>query len=179
VLGDEEVLQLSRWAVTTWLIFIGMFLRGAAAASYQSVVLEQALAQARVRDLMIPDPVIVPPDLTVDEMVEQSFLRYGFGGFPVGHDGEIEGLVSLRQVKACPPAERRRRTVREIMRPADASVRVAATASAADALRRMAEADSGRLLVTDGGRVIGLITRTGITNVVQIKAELEGETALG
>jgi predicted transcriptional regulator len=52
---------------------------------------------------------------------------------------------------------------------------LAATASAADALRRMAEVDCGRLLVTDGGRVIGLITRTGIVNVVQIKAELEGE----
>ena len=63
------------------------------------------------------------------------------------------------------------------MQPADASVRVAADASAADALRRMGEADSGRLLVTEGGRVIGLITRAGITNFVRIKVELEGEQA--
>jgi predicted transcriptional regulator len=41
----------------------------------------------------------------------------------------------------------------------------------------MGEADSGRLLVIDRGRVIGLITRNGITNFVQIKAALEGVQA--
>jgi predicted transcriptional regulator len=46
------------------------------------------------------------------------------------------------------------------------------------ALRRMVEADVGRLLVTDGGRVVGLITRTGITRFIQLKGELEGEEPL-
>ena len=35
------------------------------------------------------------------------------------------------------------------------------------------ESDSGRLLVTDRGRVVGLITRTGIMRFMQMKTELE------
>lgn len=156
-----------------WLIFIGMFLRGAARAGYYGVVVEHALGSATVRDLMVSDPVIVPGDLPVSQAIEEHFLRHGFGGFPVGAPGQIEGLVSLAQIKHCPPDQRAQRRVREIMRPADAAVQVAATASVSDALRQMVTADSGRLLVTDGGRVIGLVTRSGITRFIQLKTELE------
>ena len=158
-----------------WLVFIGMFLRGAARASYQSVLVEQVLGGAHVRDVMVRDPVVVPGELTVRDAIDEHFVRHGFGGFPVGHDGEIEGLVSLRQLRECPPADRSRRTVREIMRPAGAAVSVAASAPLGEALRRMGDADVGRLLVTDGGRIIGLVTRTGIMRFIQLKADLEGE----
>lgn len=42
-----------------WLIFIGMFLRGAARAGYHGVVVERALGGATVRDLMVSDPLIL------------------------------------------------------------------------------------------------------------------------
>ena len=158
-----------------WLIFIGMFLRGAARAGYHGVVVEQALGGATVRDLMVSDPVIVPGDRTVSQAIEEHFLRHGFGGFPVGEPGQIEGLVSLAQIKRCPADQRAHRQVREVMRPADAAVTIAATASVSDALRQMVTADSARLLVTDGGRVIGLITLSGLTRFIQLKTELEEE----
>jgi len=158
-----------------WLIFIGMFLRAAARAGYHGVVVERALGSATVRDLMVSDPVIVPGDRTVSQAIEEHFLRHGFGGFPVGEPGQIEGLVSLAQIKHCPPDQRARLQVREIMRPADAAVKIAATASVSDALRQMVTADSGRLLVTDDGRVIGLITLSGMTRFIQLKTELEEE----
>jgi Zn-dependent protease/CBS domain-containing protein len=160
-----------------WLVFIGMFLRSAAGESFQAMLFEQALAGSRVGDLMIPDPVVVPASLTVEEALEQRFLRHGFGGFPVADDGRVEGLVSLRQVRACPPEQRARRRVRDIMRPAEPAVEIAASASVGDALRRMGEADSGRLLVTDGGRIVGLVTRTGIHRFLETRAALARERA--
>ncbi len=156
-----------------WLIFIAMFLRGAARASYHGVVVEHVLSQTRVRDIMISNPVTIPAEVTVADAVENYFLRYGYGGFPVAGDGRAEGLVSMNQVRHCPAAERNLRRVRDIMRPADESARVAATATVSAALRHMVEADLGRLLVTDGDRLLGLITRTGVTRFVQMKTELE------
>jgi Zn-dependent protease/CBS domain-containing protein len=156
-----------------WLIFIGMFLRGAANASFRGVIVEQVLSGARVRDLMIRDPVVVPADLTVSAAIEEYFLRYGFGGFPVAGDGGIVGLVSLAQIRHCQADQRTQRTVREVMRPAGADVEVGAAAPITEALRRMVIADSGRLLVRDGDRIVGLITRTGITRFIQVKTELE------
>jgi Zn-dependent protease/predicted transcriptional regulator len=159
-----------------WLILIGAFLRGAAQSTYQHLVAEQALGAAHVRDLMVVQPAAVPADATVTQAVNEHFLRHGFGGYPVVRDGHVEGVVTLRQVKECSPAERDRRTVGDIMRHADGSLCVAASASAADALRQMRDVDSGRLLVTDHGNVIGLITRSGISRFVQIRTELD-ETA--
>jgi Zn-dependent protease/predicted transcriptional regulator len=156
-----------------WLIFIGMFLRGAARASYHGVVVQQALSRVRVRDLMIAEPEVLAGSMTVRDAIEEHFLRHGFGGFPVVCDGDIAGLVTLTQIRQCPPDERALRTVREVMRPADEAVKIAANASVADALRQMIESDTGRLLVIDNGRITGLITRTGITRVMQMKTELE------
>jgi Zn-dependent protease/predicted transcriptional regulator len=158
-----------------WLIFIGMFLRGAARTSYHGVVVEQALRGARVRDLMIADPIMIPGDMTVEQAIEEQFLRHGFGGFPVGHDREIEGLVSLAQLTQCRRDERAVRTVREIMRPAADILKISANAPVSDALRKMVSSDSGRLLVTEGNRVVGLITRSLITRLIQVKTELEEE----
>src|SRR5262249_50199650 len=125
------LMALGVWEIFTgalagglWLIFIGTFLRGAARASYQSVLVEQALGGARVGDVMIPNPVVVPGDLPVSRAIEDHFMRHGFGGFPVGHDRQIEGLVSLRQVTGCPPDERARKTVRDVMRPASERITI-------------------------------------------------------
>jgi Zn-dependent protease/CBS domain-containing protein len=169
------VLQIFAGALVggLWLMFIGMFLRGAAQTSQHAVIVEQALAGARVRDLMIDHPVAAPPDMTVREAIEELFLRHGFGGFPVGEDGELIGIVSLRHVGACPLAERDTRRVHDVMLPAGPAVEVAADAPLGDALRRMAAADIGRLLVVDGGRIVGMITRTGVTRYVELKTRLE------
>ncbi|MFI5397725.1 MAG: CBS domain-containing protein [Candidatus Binatia bacterium] len=73
------------------------------------------------------------------------------------------------------PTNGAQRCVREIMRPADAAVTIAATASVSDTWRQMVTSDSGRLLVTDGDQVIGLITMSGMTRFIQSKTELEEE----
>jgi Zn-dependent protease len=171
------VLQIFTGALVggLWLIFIGMFLRGAARASYHGVVVQHALSGVRVSDLMISAPIVLPATMKVSDAVEEQFLRHGYGGFPVTRGDRIVGLVTLAQIKGCPPEERGVRTLNDVMRSADDGVLIAATASVADALRQMIESDSGRLLVTDGGRVVGLITRTGITRVIQMKTELEEE----
>jgi CBS domain-containing protein len=160
-----------------WLVFIGMFLRGAATASARALAVDQALGRAAVGDLMVRDPIVVPADMTVSEAVEERFLRHGYGGFPVVRDGHVEGLVSLRQVKDCPPEQRPLRRVRDIMRPADPAVTIPVSAPVADGLRRMGAAGTGRLLVVDGDRVVGLITRTGITRYVELEAGLDDVAA--
>jgi Zn-dependent protease/predicted transcriptional regulator len=157
-----------------WLIFIGMFLRGAARASYQGLVMDHALGQTRVRDLMVREPVVVSPDTSVEDAVEDYFLRHGYGGFPVGSDGRIEGLISLPMVQRCPRAERATRTVRDIMRPLDAALTISPDAPVTPALQQMVAADAGRLVVLENGRLAGLITRTGIVRFVQMKTQLDG-----
>ncbi len=155
-----------------WLIFIGLFLRSAASTSYHSMVIEQMLGQTRVSDLMIRDPISVPPDMRISEAVERYFLHYGYTGFPVASDGHVRGLLVLARVRECPPEERASKTVADVMLPIQGNVTIPPRASVADALHQMAEADVGRLLVVDGDRLLGIVTRSAIARFVQIKAQL-------
>lgn len=155
-----------------WLIFIGLFLRAAAIGSYRHVVVQQMLGHTRVGDIMIRQPATLTPELSIADAVEQSFLRHGYAGFPVASDGRALGLLSLAEVSACPPADRAQRRVADLMQPLDEQLRIAASASVADALARMAEADVGRLLVTEDDRLVGMITRSGIARFVHFRSLL-------
>lgn len=156
-----------------WLIFIAMFLRGAARAGHLSVVTEQHLAGARVRDLMVADPVTVPPGMSLADAVHDVFLRHGFTGYPVTEDGRTLGVIGLADVQRCPPEERASRRVGDSMRAADDSISIHPDAVLLDALRKMNENETGRLLVMDGGRLAGFLTRSGIARFTQLRMALE------
>jgi predicted transcriptional regulator len=58
------------------------------------------------------------------------------------------------------------------MRPVDRTIEIVPGAGVIDAIRQMAAADIGRLLVVDQGKLVGLITRTGVTRYVHTKTQL-------
>lgn len=156
-----------------WLIFIGMFLRGAARASYYGMVLEHALGKARVRDIMVSDPVVIAPEVSVADAVEDYFLRYGYGGFPVVSGDRVEGVLSLKMVQNCPRDARAATCVRDIMRRDVAEFDIGADAAVSEALQKMGEQEIGRLLVLHDGRLVGLITRSGIARFVEFRTRLD------
>jgi len=157
-----------------WLIFIGLFLRAAAASGYQGTVMEQVLQRLRVGDIMTREPITLTPDLSVSDAVEQYFLRFGHGGFPVVAEGGVVGLLSLSQVRDLTPAQRAQKSVSEVMRPLTDGLAIDPQASALEALHKMSEVDSGRLVVIDRDKFVGLITRGGLARFAQMKSLLEG-----
>jgi Zn-dependent protease len=160
-----------------WLIFIGLFLRSAAVASYQGLIMQQALGGARVADIMVHEPVALDPELTVERAIEDYFLRLGYSGFPVVSNGRLAGMLSLAQVRDCPPGERAVRRVREIMRAVDPGIEIDGAASVGEALKRMGESDVGRLVVMSGGKIAGIITRSGIARFIHLRSELAANDA--
>jgi Zn-dependent protease/CBS domain-containing protein len=155
-----------------WLIFIALFLKGAASASYQSLVIEQVLGSLQVNDLMVRDPITVDADATVAGVINDHFMRHGHGGYPVMRDGRAVGLISLSQIRDCPAEERSTKRIGEIMRPLEPAIVIAPTAPVSNALRQMAESDSGRLLVMEQDRLIGLITRSAIAHFMMLRSQL-------
>jgi predicted transcriptional regulator len=59
------------------------------------------------------------------------------------------------------------------MRPLADGLAIDPRASALEALRKMSEVDSGRLMVVDQGKFVGLITRGGLARFVQMKTLLD------
>ena len=158
-----------------WLIFIGLFLRSAALSGYQGTIIGHLLQHIRVGDIMTRDPVTISPDTAVADAVERYFLKYGYGGFPVVADGRAIGVLSLSRVRNCSPEDRAHKRVSDIMRALDPAIEITPQVSAMDAVDKMNEADSGRLVVVEDGKFVGLITRSGIMRFMQLSAQLQAK----
>jgi Zn-dependent protease/CBS domain-containing protein len=156
-----------------WMLFIGIFLRGIAEGGYQELVVRQSLEGVHVREVMVKDVVTVSPHLSVDRLISEYFLRYGFKGFPVVGDGKTLGVVSLADVKKIAEEEYSTKAVADVMTDADGGMRIHPEDSLAEAFKRMTQQDMGRLLVMDGDRMVGMITKTGLIRFLEIKRILE------
>jgi predicted transcriptional regulator len=131
------------------------------------------LAGIAVRDIMVKEVVTVAPSLRVRALIEGYFLTHGYGGFPVVENGQVVGLVSLADVKQVAPADYDRVSVREVMVPLTERVTIAPEEDVSVAFQRMAEEGLGRLVVMERGRMIGLVTKTGLSRFLQMKLELQ------
>ncbi|MEJ2718054.1 MAG: site-2 protease family protein [Deltaproteobacteria bacterium] len=155
-----------------WLVFIGMFLRGIASAGYQEVMMKQSLEGVRVKEVMVENVVTVDPDMHLEDLSEKFFFKHGHGGYPVVQDHRALGLVSLAQVKDIPSEERGWKTVRDVMVPINEQIEIGPEDSLVDALKKMSDTRSGRLLVMDRDRMAGMITKTGLMRFLEMKRVL-------
>ena len=155
-----------------WMALIGLFLLQGAQAGYSHVLVQEALASVAVRDIMVREVVTVPPSSSVTDVVNRYFLVHGYGGFPVVENGRVLGVVSLTELKQVPAEDRDRVSVREVMLPLEARLTLAPNDDVAVALQRMTQEGLARLVVMERGRMVGLLTKTGLSRFLQTKLEL-------
>jgi Zn-dependent protease len=151
-----------------WLIFIGAFLFGAAWSTRKQATLRMALAGTSVRDVMVRAVVTMPSELSLQTAVDDFFVAYGYGGFPVVDDGQVVGVITVEEVQAVPQGLWSWRAVRDVMRPASNDLFIAPEASMMQALEGMVRTGYDRLVVLDAERPIGLVTRSAVAQFLQL-----------
>jgi len=154
-----------------WLMLIGWFLYSAAQASYQQSTLQEILSGIKVKEIMVREMQTIDPSISLDKAVDEYFLRYGYGGFPVIDDGKFLGILTLKEVKDVPRENWGKVKVSEAYIPHEKRWEISPDADAIKALESMIKEDKGRIAVTEKDRIIGLITRNGIARYVQIKGK--------
>jgi len=121
----------------------------------------EALGSLRVRDVMTPEPVSLPPSATVAEAVRVMAERNIGSVLVVGEDGRLLGIVSERDIIRRVLAAGRRpeeTTLEEIMTRDPVTVDPEATVE--EALRAMARIRVRHLPVVDKstGRLVGVVS---------------------
>jgi len=159
-----------------WWFLIGMFLRHAARGSYMQLLTRDILSGAPVKRFMTRNPVSVPPGITLQTLVDDYVYAYHHEQFPVIEGGELVGCVAVRQLKSVPREAWGRRTVGEIAERCSDRNTVDADMDAAKALAAMNQAGVSRLLVTERGRLVGVLTLKDLLAVLSLKLDL-GEPA--
>ena len=156
-----------------WMLALGWLLSSMAAASYQRVQFDQALGGVHVHDLMSSPVATIPADTSLEDAVHNYFLVARFTAFGVEEQGQITGLVRMDQIRAVDRSQWPVTTVGQIMQPLDDKATVRADEDAVEALMKMAENETGRLLVTDwSGKVIGIISQSDIIRLVRLRGGL-------
>ena len=153
-----------------WLSLLGLFLKSAADLEGRQAIASQMLAGVRVDSVMTRDPVAISWRASVNEALEEYFLRYSFGGFPVLRDAQIVGVVSLADLARCPPAERNQVPIARVMTQLGADQCARPDDDLTAALLKMAAAGISRLPVAGpDGALLGLIALHTINRQIRIR----------
>jgi Zn-dependent protease/CBS domain-containing protein len=156
-----------------WWFLIGMFVRFAARASYQQVVIREGLRGVPVRRIMTADPITVPPGLSVAQLIDDYVYRHHHKMYPVVEGGRLVGCISIRDVKPLPREQWATTTVAEIMQPCSAATAIAPDADAMEVLTTMSRTRNSRYLVLEGDRLVGVLSLKDMLKFLSVKLDLE------
>jgi Zn-dependent protease/predicted transcriptional regulator len=156
-----------------WYVILGLFLRSAAQLSYQQVLLRESFEGVPVRRLMKKEPITVPPDLSLRELVEEHIYVHHFKMFPVVENDRLLGCVTTRAVKEIPREEWGFRTVRSVLGSCADGHTVAPETTVTEALAVMNKNGLSRLMVVREGRLEGIISLKDILGALSARQEFE------
>ncbi len=156
-----------------WIVFIGLFMKQSALGSYQAVMLQRALSGVKVRQVMTENVVSVDWLLSVDELMREYIDKYQFTDFPVFNRDDFVGMVSLEGVNTVPKDLWAFKQARDIMIPVEFIHCLKPTEDATEAWAKMASNDTGRMPVIENDRLVGMVTRRDIMNLLKIKPNLD------
>jgi len=161
------------WFNGIWLALIGWFLENAASGSYRQLALMEMLKGHKVTEVMTGDCPIVPPELTVEQLVHDNILSSGKRCFPVVKTGAgVQGLVTLNEIRAVPRDLWLSRTTKDIMTPYSKLKTVSPDADMAEVMQILAEQDINQVLVVRDGNVVGMVARDNLINFINLRGEL-------
>ena len=156
-----------------WLALIGWFLESAAVGSYRQTLLQDMLKGHVASDVMSQDCMVVPPDITVEKLVNENVLTSGRRCFPVTSDGRVEGLVTMHNIRSVPRDRWGTELVRDAMTPLDSIKSVEPNEDLNVVLQMMAQDDINQIPVIYQGKIVGVVGRDNIINFINTRAELQ------
>ncbi len=159
-----------------WWIAIGWFLNNAAQQSYHRLMIESAVRDVTVGDIMTREVAMIPVGLPLQDAVTDFFLRRYHRMFPVldPQHNYVVGCIRMEDVSAVPREQWPYVAVGQVMHPLPPpEARALITDDAMSLLRKMAQNETGRLLVFDEqDRLVGVVSQRDIMRLVQIRGGL-------
>jgi Zn-dependent protease len=143
-----------------WLAFVGFILRGAARSAIAQTELSSRIEGVSVADVMDPDPVAIPEEYSIEQALDEYFLRYRSPWFPVVDATQhVIGLVDRPTADNVPAVERTSASVRDVVARDSGSLTVKEDAPLESVLGNESLRRLGALVATDAdGHLRGVLT---------------------
>lgn len=172
ILGGIFLVFTGNWFNGIWFALIGWFLESAAVGSYRQLILQDMLKGHVASDIMSRDCQMTPPDITIEQLVNDNILQHGRRCFPVASGGRVEGLITLRDIKAVPRDQWSTRLVSQVMTPLERLKYVKPDEDLSTVLQTMAQNDINQVPVVQDSNIIGMVARDNIIGFINVMGEL-------
>jgi Zn-dependent protease len=154
-------------AINPLLLIVAFFIYIGASQETVAVKYSVLLQDVKVGSIMSSPVTTVMPALPVTKVIEMMYATKHLG-FPVTDHDVLVGMVTVADVQKMSPIDRDAMQVRDVMNRN--LIAVAPDTQVTDVLRIMSAKDIGRVpVVESGGRLVGIVTRTDILKVVELK----------
>ncbi|MBC8390593.1 MAG: site-2 protease family protein [Actinobacteria bacterium] len=157
-----------------WFAFIGWFLQSSAQMGYRQIIFETSIKGIKVRDVMNENIVNVTKDIIIQDLVDDYFMKYRFGRFPVIEDEKTQrfiGVISLHDIKGVSKEEWPKVKIGDIVKSVSESEKVDMSMEISDAIKKMGKNDLGHLVVMSGDKLRGIITKSDVMRFIKIRSE--------
>ncbi len=149
-----------------FLILIALFIYIGASGESAAVKYSFLLQNVTVGDMMSSPVTTVAPSLPLREVITMMYSSKHLG-FPVVERDTLVGMVTLADVNRTSSIDREAMQVRDIM--TRDPVTLPPSAPVIDALKIMSARNFGRIPVVQDGKILGIVTRTDIIKVTELK----------
>jgi Zn-dependent protease len=143
-----------------WLALIGVVINGSARAASMQTRITGKISQLQVSDVMDRQPVAISDELSVEQALDEYFLRYRWPWFPVVDAAHhFRGLVVRDKADEVPEISRATFHVSDLLEHDDGTFQVRDDAPLDSLLSNSALRRFGALMAVDAdGRLSGVIT---------------------
>jgi Zn-dependent protease/predicted transcriptional regulator len=154
-----------------WLILIGWFLNSAAGQSYRRVLINEALEDVPIANIMRKDFGSVSSDCSISSLVHDHIMGSDERAYPVVENDELVGIVTLDDIRSVSRSDWDKVTVREVMTPTSDLVTVGPQVDAAQAFNKLMQRDVSQLPVVRGKELLGMLRRRDIVRWLQLQSD--------
>jgi Zn-dependent protease/predicted transcriptional regulator len=172
IFGGVWLIFTSNWLNGIWLALIGWFLESAAVGSYRQMLLQDMLKGHVASEVMSRDCIVLSPDTTIEQLVNENILTTGRRCFPVVTNSRVVGLVTIHNIRAIPRELWNIRTVEEVMTPLENIKSVRLDENLFSVLQILIENDINQIPVVEDHSVVGLIGRDNILSFIDVRSQL-------
>ncbi|PKL68054.1 MAG: peptidase M50 [Methanomicrobiales archaeon HGW-Methanomicrobiales-1] len=149
-----------------FLILIALFIYIGANAESVAVKYSHLLQNVTIGDMMSTPVTTVPPTMPLSTVIGMMYSSKHLG-FPVVERDTLVGMITLADVNSTSSIDRDAMQVRDIM--TRDLIMLPPEAPVIDALRIMSSNNIGRIPVVVDGKILGIVTRTDILKVTELK----------
>jgi Zn-dependent proteases len=153
--------------LSPFLVLIALFVYIGASMESTAVKYHYLLQDVTVGSMMTTTVTTVPANLPLANVVEMMYSSKHLG-FPVTDRDMLVGMVTLADVNRTSPIDRDAMQVKDVM-TRENLVTLPPTAPVMEALHLMTTRNIGRIPIMQDDRIIGIVTRTDIIKVTELR----------